>query len=40
MAKVVFNPGGQTVHVDKGTTILQAARKAGVVIESPAESAK
>ena len=35
MPEVTFYPDGKTVSVDTGTTILQAARKAEVVIESP-----
>ncbi|OPX43991.1 phenol hydroxylase P5 protein [Ruminiclostridium hungatei] len=35
MAKVNFYPQGKSVTVEEGATILQAARKAGIVIESP-----
>jgi Uncharacterized metal-binding protein len=39
MAKVTFNPGNIAIHVEAGTTILEAARKAGVKIESPCNGA-
>jgi len=32
--KVVFTPDGRESHVEKGTSILEAARKAGIRIES------
>jgi len=35
MAKVEFRNENIEVHVDEGTTILEAARQAGVTIESP-----
>ncbi|MGE4283413.1 MAG: ASKHA domain-containing protein [Clostridia bacterium] len=35
MAQVVFYPDNKSITVPEGTTILRAARKAGVVIESP-----
>ena len=35
MPRVVFLPAGQTVDVEAGATILEAARIAGVVIEAP-----
>jgi len=35
MAQVKFYPDNKIVTVEEGTTILQAARKIGVVIESP-----
>lgn len=38
MAKVSFYPDNKTITVDEGTTILQAARLAGVLIESPCNS--
>ena len=39
MAVVSFFPMGQSIAVPEGTTILQAARLAGLVIESPCNSA-
>lgn len=39
MAKVTFSPIGTTIHVEAGTTILEAARSAGVKIESPCNGA-
>lgn len=35
MAEVIFYPDNKSITVEEGTTILQAARKAGIVIESP-----
>lgn len=35
MPKVIFYPDNKTITVENGVTILQAARKAGIVIESP-----
>lgn len=35
MAKVAFYPSQKTIQVPEGTTILEAARMAGVIIESP-----
>lgn len=35
MARVTFYPEGKSVEVKRGTTIMQAARAAGVVIEVP-----
>lgn len=37
MIKVKFLPSGVCTEVEKGTTILMAARKAGVMIESPCD---
>jgi uncharacterized 2Fe-2S/4Fe-4S cluster protein (DUF4445 family) len=39
LALVSFAPVGRTIAVTQGTTILQAARQAGLVIESPCNSA-
>ena len=39
MALVSFSPMGQSIAVPEGTTILQAARLAGLVIEAPCNSA-
>ena len=39
MPNVTFNPGNISVEVEPGTTILDAARKAGVAIESPCNKA-
>ena len=39
MALVSFSPMGLLIKVPEGTTILQAARQAGLVIESPCNSA-
>jgi len=39
MAEVIFYPEGRSVTVEEGVTILQAARKAGIVIESPCNGA-
>ena len=36
---VRFSPAGRSIEVPQGTTILQAARLAGLVIESPCNSA-
>lgn len=33
--KVVFQPGGRTVHVLKGTLLLEAAARAGIILQSP-----
>jgi uncharacterized 2Fe-2S/4Fe-4S cluster protein (DUF4445 family) len=38
MALVRFSPGNQVVEVEAGTTILEAARLVGVLIESPCNS--
>ena len=35
MAEVIFYPAKRSISVDEGTTILQAARLAGVLVESP-----
>jgi len=35
MAKVIFYPDNKSIIVENGVTILKAARKAGIVIESP-----
>jgi len=35
MPEVVFYPQNKSINVEEGTTILQAARSAGVIIESP-----
>lgn len=35
MAEVIFYPAKCSISVDEGTTILQAARLAGVLVESP-----
>ena len=35
MAKITFSPVGTSVDTERGWTILDAARKAGVVLESP-----
>jgi len=34
LAPITFEPSGATVWVERGTTVLEAARKAGVVIEA------
>ncbi|MCW2276654.1 ASKHA domain-containing protein [Heliophilum fasciatum] len=39
MARVTFLPGGTSIDVAAGTTILAAARQAGVLIESPCNCA-
>ncbi len=39
MAKVTFNPDNITIQVEAGTTILEAARSAGLKIESPCNGA-
>lgn len=39
MAKVNFYPQDKSIIVEEGVTILQAARKAGIVIESPCNGA-
>lgn len=39
MAEVVFNQENKSVTVEEGTTVLMAARKAGIIIESPCSSA-
>ncbi|MDF2987471.1 MAG: ferredoxin [Eubacterium sp.] len=39
MAKVTFTPDNITIHVKAGTTILEAARSAGIKIESPCNGA-
>ena len=39
MAKVNFYPQDKSIIVEEGLTILQAARKAGIVIESPCNGA-
>lgn len=39
MVQIKFIPDNITISVEEGTTILQAARLAGVVIESPCNSA-
>ena len=39
MKKITFNPSNITLEVEKGATILEAARKAGLVIESPCNGA-
>ncbi len=39
MVLVKFLPDNKTINVEKGTTILQAARIAGIVIESPCNAA-
>lgn len=39
MAEVVFNRENKSVIVEEGTTILMAARKAGIIIESPCSGA-
>jgi len=36
MPEVVFYPQNKSINVEEGTTILQAARSAGVIIESRA----
>lgn len=33
--KVVFQPGGRTVYVLKGTSLLEAAARAGIILQSP-----
>lgn len=35
MASVKFIPGGVSIEIEEGTTILDAARRAGIIIESP-----
>jgi len=35
MVRVLFKPHGRSIQVEEGTSVLQAARLAGVVIESP-----
>ena len=35
MAEVIFYPDNKSINVENGTTILEAARMAGVIIESP-----
>ena len=35
MARVHFVPADKTVEVENGTTILKAAKQAGVMVESP-----
>ncbi|MDR3579800.1 MAG: ASKHA domain-containing protein [Oryzomonas sp.] len=39
MATVHFVPAGRSVSVDQGTTILEASRRAGVLIEAPCNGA-
>ncbi|GAE86774.1 2Fe-2S iron-sulfur cluster-binding protein [Acetivibrio straminisolvens] len=39
MAEVVFYPHNKSINVKEGTTILEAARSAGVIIESPCNGA-
>lgn len=39
MSQVTFNPDNITIYVEPGTTILEAARRAGVNIESPCNGA-
>jgi uncharacterized 2Fe-2S/4Fe-4S cluster protein (DUF4445 family) len=39
MVQVRFHPAGRSVRVAKGTTILEAARQAGVTIDSPCNAA-
>ncbi|ODM27693.1 ferredoxin [Clostridium sp. Bc-iso-3] len=39
MAEVIFYPQNKSINVKEGTTILQAARNAGVIIESPCNGA-
>ncbi|WP_399553442.1 2Fe-2S iron-sulfur cluster-binding protein [uncultured Ruminococcus sp.] len=37
MPKVYFKNQDVTIEVEKGTTILQAARDAGIMVESPCD---
>lgn len=39
MVKVTFYPNNKSIEVKKGTSILRAARKAGVILESPCSGA-
>lgn len=39
MSQVIFQPDNITIHVEPGTTILEAARRAGVKMESPCNGA-
>ncbi len=39
MAEVIFYPDNKSITVEEGTTILKAARKAGITIESPCNGA-
>lgn len=39
MTEVIFYPENRSITVDEGTTILQAAQKAGIVMESPCNAA-
>lgn len=39
MVRVNFQPSNLSIEVEKGTTILEAARRAGVLIESPCNAA-
>ena len=32
--KLVFHPGGRTVEVGEGTTLMEAARSAGLALEN------
>lgn len=39
MAQITFHPSNKTIKADSGTTILEAAQKAGIIIESPCNKA-